>query len=182
MPKLSDYTELLAGQVGKENAPVFIEHASLQELAKGEVLLRDQEPVSAMYLLLEGRLAMSVDVAGHSIHLGHMDSGNWVGEVAYFGASRVACSTVMAESDALVMRLGYAEFGALARGAPEAACRLTHVMVTMLIHRLRATVQNPVLDADGQLLMLGDLSLPSPTPSLHDHGVVGFMRRLLGVR
>jgi CRP-like cAMP-binding protein len=184
MPALRDFHEILAEQIGPENAEVFVEHATLVELQRGEVLLRDQAPVDAMYLLLEGRVGMSVEVAGHSIHLGSMDAGNWIGEVAYFSASRVACSSVVAETDIRLMRLGYAEFGALAHTIPGAACRLTHVLVTMLIHRLRATVQNPVLDADGQLLMLGNLSLPAPPRAGHghEHGVVDFLRKLMGVR
>lgn len=182
MTAMQDFAGMLAGQIGAEHADVFLEHASLVELPRGEALLRDQQPVSALYLILDGRVGLSVEVAGHSIHLGAMDAGNWIGEVAYFSGSRVSCSTVTAETDARLMRLGHAEFGVIARASPEAACRLTHVLVTMLIHRLRATVQNPVLDADGQLLMLGDLSLPSPPRSAHDHGVRDLLRKLLGTR
>lgn len=182
MPALQDFASKLADQIGGEHIGVFLEHASLVEVPRGEYLLHDQAPISAMYLLLEGRAGMSVEVAGHSIHLGSMEAGNWIGEVAYFSGSRVSCSSVAAETDLRLMRLGYAEFDALARTAPVAACRLTHVLVTMLIHRLRATVHNPVLDADGQLLMLGDLSLPAPPGAKHEHGVVDFFRKLLGIR
>jgi CRP-like cAMP-binding protein len=182
MPALQEFAKVLADQIGAEHVDVFLEHASLVDLPRGEVLLSDQQPVSAMYLLLDGRVGLSVEVAGHSIHLGSMDSGNWIGEVAYFSGSRVSCSSVTAETDSRLMRLGHAEFGALARSAPEAACRLTHVLVTMLVHRLRATVQNPVLDADGQLFMLGDLSLPVPRHPEHSAGIVGFFRELLGIR
>jgi CRP-like cAMP-binding protein len=182
MPALQEFADMLADQIGKEHAGVFLDHTTLVELARGEMLLRDQEPVSAMYLLLEGRLGLSVEVAGHSIHLGSLDAGNWVGEVAYFSGSHISCSSVVAETDSRLMRLGYTEFGAMVRAAPEAACRLTHVLVTMLIHRLRATVQNPVLDADGQLFLLGNLSLPSPQRLEHEHGVIDFIRKILGIR
>lgn len=182
MPALQDFAGVLAEQIGQEHAAAFLDHASLVELTRGEILLRDQEPVSAIYLLLDGRVGLSVEVAGHAIQLGAMDAGNWVGELAYFSGSRVSCSTVIAETDARLMRLGFAEFGAMARAAPEAACRLTHVMVTMLIHRLRTTVHNPVLDADGQLFMLGNLSLPAPAHAERKHDVVAFFRTLLGTR
>jgi CRP-like cAMP-binding protein len=182
MPALQDFATLLTDQIGKEHAGVFLDHATLIELPKGEVLLRDQEPVSAMYLLLEGQVGLAVEVAGHSIHLGALDAGNWLGEVAYFSGSGVSCSTVVAEVDTRLMRLGFAEFGAVARAEPEAACRLTHVLVTMLIHRLRATVQNPILDADGQLLMLGNPSLPALPHARHDHRVIDFIRKILGIR
>jgi CRP-like cAMP-binding protein len=182
MPALQDFASVLAEQIGKDHAAAFLDHASLVELACGDILLRDQEPVSAMYLLLDGRVGLSVEVAGHAIQLGSMSAGNWIGEQAYFSGSRISCSTVIAETDAYMMRLGFAEFGAMARIAPEAACRLTHVMVTMLIHRLRTTVHNPVLDTDGQLFMLGDLSLPAPVHAAHKHDVIAFFRTLLGTR
>ncbi|MBK6743959.1 MAG: cyclic nucleotide-binding domain-containing protein [Hydrogenophilales bacterium] len=180
MPALQDFASVLADQIGKEHAAMFLDHVSLQELPRGEVLLRDQASVSALYLLIEGRVGLSVEVAGHAIHLGTMDAGNWIGEVAYFSGSHISCSTVTAETDVRLMRLGFAEFGAIARATPEAACRLTHVLVTMLIHRLRATVHNPVVDADGQLFMLGNLSLPSPARAAHERGVIDFFRKLLG--
>lgn len=172
----------LAEQIGAEYAEHFAEHVSLLELPRGEMLLRDQGPVTALHLLLDGRVGMSVEVAGHSIQLGAMEAGNWIGEVAYFSGSRVSCSTVVAEADCRLLRLDFEAFANLARTAPEAACRLTHVLVTMLIHRLRATVQNPVLDTDGQLLMLADLSLPSPERDAARHRLIDFVRTLLGAR
>jgi CRP-like cAMP-binding protein len=177
-----DLTARLAEQIGAEHAAAFAEYVSLVELPRGEVLLRDQGPASALHLLLDGRVALSVEVAGHSIHLGAMEAGNWIGEVAYFSGSRVSCSTVQAETDCRLLRLDFEAFAALARAAPEAACHLTHVLVTMLIHRLRATVQNPVLDTDGQLLMLADLSLPAPEQEAARHRLIDFVRALLGAR
>lgn len=182
MADLQDFASILAEQIGAAHAAAFLDHTSLVELPRGDVLLRDQGPVSAMYLVLEGRVDLAVEVAGHAIQLGSLDAGNWIGEVAYFSGSSIACSTVIAETDVRLMRLGFAEFSAMARAAPEAACKLTHVLVTMLIHRLRTTVHNPVLDADGQLLMLGNLSLPIAAHGEHEHGVLDFFRKLLGIR
>ena len=181
MASLEDYLTLLANQVGKDHAGVLLDHGSLMELAQGAVLMQDQEPITAMYLLLSGQVGLSVEVAGHAIHLGELESGNWIGEVAYFSHSLSACSTVKAVTDCQLMRLGFAEFSAMIRTEPEAACQLTHVLVTMLIHRLRATAQNPVLDTDGQLLLLGNLSLPNHDHDSHEHRIRDFFRNLLGM-
>jgi len=185
MASLADHAHLvaahLAAPLGMEQVDALIAHASLDELPAGAILLRDQAPVDALYLILEGRVALSVEVAGHAIHLGDMAAGNWIGELAYFCGSHLAASTVIAATDLRLMRLTHAAFDELAVAQPVAACRLTHVLVTMLIHRLRATVQDPVLDADGELLMLGDLSLPAPVRRAHEPGVREFLRRLLGL-
>lgn len=180
MTALRDYAPLLSREVGEDNVSALLDYARLFEIPAGTVLVRDQGPLGALYLLLEGRLSIAVEMAGHAITLGELDPGNWVGEVALFSGSHTACSTVQAREDCKLLRLEFTDFFQLEKQAPEAACRLTHTLVTMLIHRLRATVNDPILDPEGQLLMLGDLSMPLPGPADHP-GLLGFMKRLLGV-
>lgn len=172
---------LLAAQVGEENAAVLLERATLRELGQGEVLLHDQGEVDALYLLVEGRLALAVEMAGHTIRLGEIDPGNWVGEVALFSGSPVSVSSVESVLEAKLLRLPFQAFHDLSREEPGAACRLTHVLIGMLIHRLRATANDPILDADGQLLMLGQLSMPLDAHHAEHHSVRDFLKKLLGV-
>jgi len=174
------YQELLLAQLGVADLEPLFARCHRLELAAGATLLTDQEPVDALYLLLEGRLAMAVAISDHAIQLGEIDPGNWVGEVALFSGSVHAVSTLTVVEDAVLMRLSFSDFAELTREAPEIACRLTHVLNAMLIQRLRATINDPILDPDGQLLLLGHLSLPLPTEQGH-HGVRDFFRKLLGV-
>lgn len=171
---------LLTEQVGEENAAVLLERANLVELGQGEVLMRDQGEVDALFLLIEGRLALAVEMAGHTIRLGEIDSGNWVGEVALFSGSPISVSTVESVSEAKLLRLPFQVFHALSREEPAVACQLTHVLIGMLIHRLRATANDPILDPDGQLLMLGQLSMHLDAHAGH-HSVRDFLKKLLGV-
>ncbi len=173
-------TRLLADQLGVDDVSALLDHATVLEVAGGNVLCRDREPLDSLYMLLEGRLDMAVEVAGHGIHLGEITPGNWIGEVTLFSTEDGAVSTVVARGPARLLRLPYGEFMSLAQAAPELACRLAHTLNAMLIQRLRATVNDPILDADGQLLMLGNLSLPLPAHHEH-HGVRDFMRKLMGV-
>ncbi|GEM_PF-3408791 len=180
MTPLQTCRAILADQVGPDQVDAVLEHGQWLELQPGDRLHGDQERVSAMYLILEGQVALSVDVAGHTLQLGHLDARNWIGEVAYFSGSYTACSTVTARTPVWLFRMGFAEFSAFSRAAPEAACRLTHVLVTMLIHRLRVTAQNPVLDADGQLLLPVNQSLPEAGHAVPGQGILDFVRHLLG--
>lgn len=177
---LKDHESLLIDQIGMTELGPLFERCTLTEAQAGEVLLRDGQPVDSLYLLLEGRLFMSVEVDGHTIQLGEINPGNWVGEVALFSGSSEAVSTVAAVGAAKLLRLRFDDFRDMVQTAPEVACRLTHVLIGMMIQRLRATINDPILDPAGQLLLLGDLSLPMPAHREH-HGVRDFFRKLLGV-
>lgn len=177
---LKDHESMLVEQLGMTELGPLFERCSLKEAMTGEVLLRDQQPVDSLYFLLEGRLSMSVEVEGHAILLGEINPGNWVGEVALFSDRSLSVSTVTAVGAARLLRLRFDDFTAIVEEAPEVACRLTHVLIGMMVQRLRATINDPILDPAGQFLMLGDLSLPMPAHHEH-HGVRDFFKKLLGV-
>lgn len=175
----SDIARRLAEQLGVEDASALLDQAELVTVAGGAAVCRDGEPIDSLYLLLEGRLEMAVEVAGHAIELGEILPGNWVGEVSLFSEAKTAVATVTARGTARLLRLSFEAFAALAQDAPELACRLAHTLNAMMIQRLRATVNDPILDADGRLLLLGPLSVPWPAPPAQ-HGVRDFLRKLLG--
>lgn len=177
---IEDFRPQLVELFGAAHVPPLLEHAELIKASPGEVLMHDQGAVDSLYLLLDGVLAMSVEMAGHSIRLGEVAPGNWVGEVALFSASPISVSTVQVVQECHVLRIRFEDFFALAKTAPETACYLTHIMIGMLIQRLRNTINDPVLDPDGQLLMLGSISLPLEQIVPH-HGVRDFFKNLLGV-
>jgi CRP-like cAMP-binding protein len=172
--------DMLGTQVGEADMPAFLEHATRVDLAPTQVLVHDQADMDALYLLLEGRLALSVEAGGHTIQLGEIAPGNWVGEVALFSGVPKSASRVEAVMDSTLLRLAFADFRQLVDSAPQACCRLTHALIAMLIQRLRATANDPILDHDGQLLLLGQLSVPLDTHAGH-HGIRDFLRSLLGV-
>lgn len=177
---LKEHETMLVELIGMTDLEPLWERCSLIDAKADEVLLRDQQPVDCLYFLLEGRLSMSVEMDGHAILLGEINPGNWVGEVALFSGSSLSVSTVTTVGAAKLLRLGFDDFMAMVEKAPEIACRLTHVLISMMIQRLRATINDPILDPAGQFLMLGDLSLPMPAHHEH-HGVRDFFKKLLGV-
>lgn len=172
----------LTEQLGAEHVKPLLERITVHSLAEGTVLVRDQDPIDAFHLVLSGRLSLAVELAGHSIQLGELKPGNWCGELAYFSGVRLSASTVTASVDSEVARLSFANFDALVAEDSVAACRLTHAFIQMMMRRLRAMAENPVIDPQGQMLILGDLSVPWSELVPHHHGVVDLVKSLLGVR
>lgn len=171
----------LTAQLGMEHVQALLDRVTLVELEPGAVLVRDQTPMDAFYLLLEGGVALSVEVNGHDIQLGELRPGNWVGEVTYLAGQSLSCATVKATGAAKLARLSYRDFEAMLAEDPIAACRLMHGFVLMLIRRLRVTANDPVLDPDGQLHIHGDPSVSWEALRQQELKLTDFLRRLLGL-
>jgi CRP-like cAMP-binding protein len=178
---LFKYLPELESQLGVEHVRPLLERLRLGTLADGEVLLHDQAPIDSLYLVLSGKLRLSVEFGTHSIQLGEIGPGNWVGELGYFSGVPVASSTVTADGDCEMAQLTYKDFDALLDEDSVAVCRLTHGFIQMLMRRLAITANNPVIDPHGELLLPGDLSVPWPELAQGKHGVVDFLKSLLGV-
>lgn len=178
---LFDFLPELSRQLGTEHAAAVLQYAQVVELPEGQTLARDQEPIDAFYLILDGELALCVEVPDHCIHLGEMGPGNWVGEVAFFSGSNVSSTTVTAASDCKLLRLSFADYETMIQLAPASACRLAHVLIGMLIHRLRSSASDPVLDPEGRLLFLANLSAPEEVLHPPHSGVLEYLKGLLGI-
>ena len=171
----------LENQLGAEHVKPLLDRLTVRALQDGEVLLHDQAPIDALYLVLSGGLHLSLEVGAHAMHLGDIGPGNWVGEVGYFSGERAASCTVKASGDTEIARLSYQDFDALMSEDAVVSCRLTHAFVQMLMRRLAGTANNPVVDPQGKMLLVGDLSVPWSELAQQPQGVLGFLKTLLGV-
>lgn len=178
----AEYRDLLAGLLETDDLAPLLDHATAVDLDAGSVLLRDQAPTDSMYLVLAGRLEVHVELGEHAIRLGEIAPGNWVGEVAYYTRCERACSTVTALESSRLLRLRFDDYTDLVRSQAEVACRLSHLLIAMQVQRLRATVNDPVLDPEGRLLMLGDFSIPLDQQPHRHAGLLDFVGKLMGVR
>lgn len=178
---LFDYLPELTRQLGTDHAAEILRYAEVVDLAEGEVLVRDQGPIDAFYLILRGEISLCVEIPDHCIHLGEMGPGNWIGEVAFFSGSNTASTTAGASTDCKLLRLAYVDYETMIQVAPASACRLAHVLIGMLIHRLRSSASDPVLDPEGHLLFLGNLSAPDEVLHPPHTGVLEYLKGLLGI-
>jgi CRP-like cAMP-binding protein len=171
----------LESQLGLAHVKPLLDRLHLRKLADGEVLIRDQAPIDALSLVLSGNLRLAVEFGSHAIQLGEIGPGNWVGELGYFSGTHVASSSAIAVGETEVAQLAYKDFDALLDEDSVAVCRLTHGFIQMLMRRLAVTANNPVIDPHGEMLLVGDLTVPWSDLAQHPHGVVDFLKSLLGV-
>lgn len=109
-----------------ENELAFI------QLQRGQYLFRQGETANALYVVVSGRFAVVRD--GQVEPVAGIGAGHPIGEIAFFaGGARTA--NVIAERDSVVVRLGRAEFDALARRLPQ----LWRTVTATLARRLAAT-------------------------------------------
>ncbi len=179
---LFEYLPDFVEQLGVDHVKPLLDRISLHALEEGQVMVHDQTTIDAFFLVLSGQLQLTIELYGHNIQLGDIRPGNWCGELGYFSGIRRASSTVTAGADTTVARLSYDDFDALIAEDSIAVCRLTHAFIQMLIRRLEVTANNPVIDPDGNMLLLGDITVPIEELSRKQHGVVDFIKSLLGAR
>ncbi len=112
-----------------------------EEVAEGTVLIRRNDPSADVFVLESGRLVVQVDTAdGSTMRLRTIRPGVVVGEVAmYSGAPRTA--DVVAETPAVVLRLGGAELERLEASEPELAAEVHRWLATTLSERLSDTMR-----------------------------------------
>jgi CRP-like cAMP-binding protein len=179
---LFEFLPELVEQLGADHIKPLLDRITIHALETGQVMVHDQEPIDSFLLVLSGRLQLAIELSGHTIQLGEIRPGNWCGELGYFSGIRRASSTVTAGEETTVARLSYVDFDALIAEDSIAVCRLTHAFIQMLIRRLQVTANNPVIDPEGNMLLLGDLTVPLSEMKLKPHGVVDFIKSLLGER
>lgn len=87
----------------------------LTSVARGELLMRQDEKADSMYLVVSGRFEIYVE--GRDDPLGEIGAGSSIGEIAFFSGG-VRTASVKAERDSLVLRLDRAEFDRVAAASP----------------------------------------------------------------
>ena len=117
------------------------------------MITRDGQPVDTLYLILDGVLSVS-EQDGRSLRLGRIGKGKWIGEVSLFSGTPFASSIVTAEGPVRLLALRHADFESLRKDHVEAAGRLTHLLVEILIAPARH-VRPAGQTADGRLMLPG---------------------------
>ena len=137
----------LAQELGPENLAKLLRVTTVFELPADRKVIRDRMPVDSLYLILEGRVAISVEENRQSILLGELGPGEWLGEVSVLSGEMLASSTVTTQTPVRFLRLRHEAFEDLIAKSDEIASVLLRQIVLMLADRLRksgATLQQPV--------------------------------------
>jgi CRP-like cAMP-binding protein len=117
----------------------LLDAASLQRCRKGDIIFRQDETGSSLYLILKG----SVDVerrgaSGQSRRLATLHTGAFFGEMALL-ADVPRSATVRASSDAILLKLSRKDVRALSEGDPRVLALLMRFFRARLVGTLMAT-------------------------------------------
>ncbi|MDP1907073.1 MAG: cyclic nucleotide-binding domain-containing protein, partial [Hyphomicrobium sp.] len=119
-------------ELGAEERAALLAELETRALKRGDVLVRQGDPADALYIVISGRFAVTLD--GRRDVLTEIGPEQPIGEIAFLtGGTRTA--TVSAMRDSLVLRLGRAEFERISAKCPG----IWRTLTVALSQRLAAT-------------------------------------------
>lgn len=128
----------ILGELSDADVEWMIDHGRRERKAAGTVLIREGGAIDALYILLEGQLAVSVE-AQPGGELGRMRAGEIVGEVSLVDL-RPPSATVRVTEDALLLSIPRHALGAKLEADPSFASRFYRAVAVSLAYRLRDMV------------------------------------------
>jgi len=114
------------------------------EVDAGTVVVRDGQPLAALFVVVSGRLDLSIDASGRSVPLGRVSPGAFIGELAVLG-NGVAAATATAGEKSRLLEFTGRDLDALRASDTRVASLLLRSLVEDLAERVRAA--NTVADA-----------------------------------
>ena len=128
----------ILGELSDADVEWMIDHGRRERRAAGTVLIREGGAIDALYILLEGQLAVSVE-ARPGAELTRMGAGEIVGEVSLVDL-RPPSATVRVVEDALLLSIPRQVLGAKLESDPGFAARFYRAVAVFLAYRLRDTM------------------------------------------
>lgn len=137
----------ILGQLSDDDVTWLAEAGKRERVASGTVLIREGEPLSSLYILLDGHLVVSVEGLGEVARLG---SGEIVGEMSFVESSPPAAS-VTALDGSLVLRVPSRVLQDKIDADPLFGRRFYKALAIFLSARLRGTVKRLGFGETGEL-------------------------------
>ena len=118
----------------------LIETGAEQDFKQGEIVFDKNTATSEMFVLLEGKVSVIVQLPGYAeaIEVATIGKGETFGEVSFMdGKPRSA--TIKSLTDTKVLRIGRGDFNALVEKDPRIGIIVMNNMINILCERLRET-------------------------------------------
>jgi NTE family protein len=132
LPTTEPFTAGIFAGLGEEERAALMSELETRSLKRGDVLVRQGEAADALYIVISGRFAVTLE--GRREPLTEIGPEQPIGEIAFLTGG-VRTATVSAMRDSLVLRLGRADFDRIAERCP----RIWRALTTALSERLAAT-------------------------------------------
>lgn len=128
-----------ADELGPDNVQRLLALCSETRLPAERNLFRDRMPAESVYIVLEGELVATVDNNGHTVEVGRIHPGDWLGEVAVLSGNRVASSNVSSVTACRLLKLRAQDFENIALHDEEISHVLLGRMIDLMTSRLRSS-------------------------------------------
>jgi CRP/FNR family cyclic AMP-dependent transcriptional regulator len=131
----------LFSALGKEELEALAEYAELASHRRGEVILRAGDPSEALYIVQQGEVVVSKEVAeGQSITLASFIAGDCFGELDFFSRTP-RNATAVAEKDTVLLAFPgrTVSFDSLIATRPRVFAKVLHAFLATVAQRIRAT-------------------------------------------
>lgn len=139
----------ILGELDDDDIDWILETATREEIAVGTVLIHEGQPISNLYILLEGTLAVRTVATGDR-EIAHLTSGEVVGEMSFID-TRPPSATVLAKEPSLVLSLPRQQLATKLRQDIGFASRFYRALAVFLSSRLRVTVKQLGLGSDAEI-------------------------------
>jgi CRP/FNR family transcriptional regulator, cyclic AMP receptor protein len=137
-----------------------------KQVAAGTVLIYENEPINALYIVLKGTLAVSVEALG-GVELARLGSGEIVGEMSFVDARRPS-ATVKAVDDSVVWSIPRSQLAAKLSQDVAFSSHFFQSLAVLLSDRLRSTINRLGSPEDPQFSQ-DEISHNDVNPHLSDN-------------
>jgi CRP-like cAMP-binding protein len=143
----------ILGQLNDADVDWLVENGQKEQLPTGKTLIREGEPITALYITLDGLLSVT-DVELDGQELARLGAGELVGEMSFIDTSPPA-STVTALQPSTVLAIPKVRLQAKLERDMAFAARFYKALAIFLSSRLRSLVTN-MGDGDGPIKGLNE--------------------------
>jgi CRP/FNR family cyclic AMP-dependent transcriptional regulator len=129
------HTLFILGELSDQDVDWMVETGECEQIEAGTVLIREGEPVTTLYVLLDGLIEITVHAADDQ-HIAKLGRGEVVGEMSFVDA-RPPSATVRAAEDLVVLSVSRARLTEKLHREADFAARFYRAIAMSLSHRLR---------------------------------------------
>jgi CRP/FNR family transcriptional regulator, cyclic AMP receptor protein len=128
----------ILGYLSDTDIEWMLANGKKENVAEGKILIHEGKPVAYVYIVLDGKLSVSVAALGNK-EIASLGSGEIVGEMSFIDA-RPPSATVTARENATVFIIPRQALASKIEHDVGFAARFYHALAVFLSDRLRSTV------------------------------------------
>ncbi|VXD19378.1 conserved hypothetical protein [Planktothrix serta PCC 8927] len=167
---------LILGELSDRDIDWMVTEGKRKTIQAGAILIEEDQPLDALYIVLSGTLSVSVATLGNQV-VGKIGSGEVLGEMSFVDG-RLPSATVKAVEDCCVLSISRTILSERLEEDVLFSLRFYRAITKFLSSRLRATVNNFSYEENANLLSVQNSQNAIETEP--DYRLDWIMQRLSG--